>query len=70
LRECFSWLAANAEFDAGPGRYVKAVLLNPRAAALNENNQHNHKQHAGNNADNRGTVHVRIPLLIKNISRI
>jgi hypothetical protein len=28
-----------------------------RAAALNEHDEHNYKQHSGNNPDQRGTVH-------------
>jgi hypothetical protein len=37
------------------------VLLDPRAAALNKNDQHDHKQNAGDNPNNRDTVHFDFP---------
>jgi hypothetical protein len=41
---------------------VKPLLLDPSAAALNQNDQNDDKQHAANNLDNRGSVHViKIP---------
>ncbi len=36
---------------------VKPRLLDPCAAALNQQNQHDDKQNAGDNSDNRSTVH-------------
>jgi hypothetical protein len=39
----------------------KTVLLDPRAAALNQNNQHDHKQDACNNTNNQDTVHCNFP---------
>ena len=52
------------------GRYPDATslelnseLLNPRATALNQNDQHDHKQHAGYDPDHCATVHVKSPFL-------
>jgi hypothetical protein len=36
---------------------VNSQLLDPRAAALNENNHHGNKQYAGNNSNDHDTVH-------------
>jgi hypothetical protein len=33
---------------------LNSGLLDPRATALNQNDQHNHEQNAGYNPDNRG----------------
>jgi hypothetical protein len=42
----------------GAARFIrKSGLLNPCAAALNQNHQNDHKQHARNYPDNCGTVH-------------
>ena len=49
-----------------PSLFVKAVLFSPSAAALDEYDQHNHEQHARNNPDYRGTVHVEFPLIDPN----
>jgi len=49
-------LQGTAEISAQP------ALLDPCAAALNQNDQHDEKQHAGDNLDNRGTVHFRLLL--------
>jgi hypothetical protein len=45
-----------------PPADLLAVLLNPCAAALDQDHQHDDKQHARDNADNRGTVHFEISL--------
>jgi hypothetical protein len=39
----------------GPG--VNPLLFTPRAAALNEKNQHGNKQNSGNNSGDHDTVH-------------
>jgi hypothetical protein len=39
------------------GSSAKTMLLDLRAAALNQNDQNYDKEHTGNNLDNRGTVH-------------
>jgi hypothetical protein len=39
----------------------KAVLLNSRAAALNQNDQHDDKENTGNYPDDRGIVHLNSP---------
>jgi len=36
----------------------QSALTDPSPAALNQNNQHDKKEHTGNNPDNQGTVHV------------
>jgi len=36
-------------------------LLNPRAATLNENDEHQHKEHASNNPNNRSAIHRESP---------
>jgi len=40
---------------------VNPVLLYPGAAALNQDDQDHNKQNAGDNLDNRGTVHYVSP---------
>ena len=37
---------------------MQTQLLNPSAPALNQQNQHDNKQDAANNSNNRGTVHI------------
>jgi hypothetical protein len=49
---------------------VQAVLLNPCAAALDQDDKHNDKQHAGNNPNNCGTVHVNSPLFKKPVENV
>jgi hypothetical protein len=45
------------------GPPVKLALLDPCAAALDQDNQNNYKKHPGNNLDNRGVVHLNpLPL--------
>jgi hypothetical protein len=48
---------------------MKAVLLDARAAALDQDNQHNDKQHTGNNPNNRGTVHCNSPFVGKQVEK-
>ena len=48
---------------------MKAVLLDPSAAALDKDYQHNQKQHTGDNPDNQGTVHVKSPFLQKQVKK-
>jgi hypothetical protein len=43
---------------------MNSALLNPSATALDQYDQHNHKQHAGNNPDYRGSVHVKSPFFM------
>jgi len=38
-------------------------LLNPCATPLNQNDQHDDKEHAKNNPNNRNTVHVDSPFI-------
>jgi hypothetical protein len=40
------------------GRQAQAVLLDSRAAALNQNDQDDDKQHSGNNLDNGASFHI------------
>jgi len=40
-----------------PARWSATALVNLGAAALDENAEHDDKEHAGDNPDNRGTVH-------------
>jgi hypothetical protein len=40
---------------------MQPFLLHLRAAALNQNDQHDHKEHTGNNPDKRDTTHL-VPL--------
>lgn len=37
---------------------LQALLLHPRTTTLDQNDQHDDKEHAGYNPDNRGTVHI------------
>jgi len=49
--------------QAPPALHAEIRLLNPCATPLNQNDQHDDKEHAGNNPDNRGTVHVDSPFI-------
>jgi hypothetical protein len=40
-------------------REQKAALLNLRAAALDQNDQHDNSQHTGNNLNDGGTIHIQ-----------
>jgi len=66
VRDLSSWPAVTAELHGASSRCVKAVLLSPSAAALDEYDQHNHEQRGRNNPDYRGTVHVEFPLIDPN----
>jgi hypothetical protein len=44
--------------------YMTSALLHPCATALDQNDQHDHEQHAGNNPDYRGRVHVKSPFFL------
>jgi len=68
-RDLSNWLVDSGVFPGVTSRFVLAVLLNPSAAALDQDHQHNNKQHARNDPDNRGTVHFEIPLRA-NTSRV
>jgi hypothetical protein len=46
-----------------------ALLLDPCAAALNQNHQNNKSQNAGYNSDEYGAVHFESPFLKKNFNR-
>jgi hypothetical protein len=37
----------------------KAALLDLRAAALDQNDQHDNSQHTGNNLNDGGTIHIQ-----------
>ena len=41
---------------------LKPALLDPCAAALDQNDEYYHKQNTSNNPDNQGTVHFDLPL--------
>jgi hypothetical protein len=56
--------------STAPSQCVKAVLLAPCAAALDQDNQHNQKQRTGNNPNNQGTVHVKSPFLRKQVKKL
>jgi hypothetical protein len=45
---------------------VQALLLDLRAAALDQDNQHDDEKHAGNNPDNHGLVHIESPFSLDN----
>jgi hypothetical protein len=60
--------ADSDRFNGAPSQCVNPVLLDPCAAALDQDNQHNQKQHTGNNPDNQGTVHVKSPFLRKQVN--
>ena len=64
-----SWLTLYP-FRKGTGPPVKPVLLDPCAAALDQNDQYDHKQNAGNNPDNRGAVHNEFPLFQLKVSYV
>ena len=52
----------DGELSTGhPPFKMQPVLLNPCATPLYQNDQHDDKEHAGYNPDNRGTVHVTLP---------
>jgi len=57
LRHTLSWLRAMQANQDEPW------LLNARSAALDQNAQHDDKEHAGNYPDNRYAVHVHPPSL-------
>jgi hypothetical protein len=40
------------------GRQAQTALLDPSAAALNQNDQDDDKQHSGDNLDNRASFHI------------
>ncbi len=47
--------------QAPPGSSMNSELLNPGAAALNQDDQHKNKEHAGSNTDNCRGVHCDTP---------
>src|SRR5580698_1893643 len=62
-RRLQSW-STEPEKCSGPAhRCMTSALLDPCATALDQNDQHDHEQHAGSNPDNRGSVHVKFSLL-------
>jgi hypothetical protein len=54
---------AGAGFSASPEYKKPPELLDPGAAALDQKNKHGDKQYAGNNPDNRDTVHNKLLFL-------
>jgi hypothetical protein len=44
-----------------PGYFTQSALLDPCAAALDQNDQNDHKQNSGYNPDNHGAVHFDFP---------
>jgi hypothetical protein len=56
-------LAGHVGQMAPPEDPHRLRLVNARAAALNQNSEHNDKQHAGYDSDNRDTVHTDPPFL-------
>jgi hypothetical protein len=48
---------AKRAFTTPPAQ--KAALLDLRAAALDQNDQHDHSQHTGNNLNDEGTIHIQ-----------
>jgi len=50
-------------FSKGGSPPAKPVLLDPRAAALDQNDKHDNKQNASNNPNDRDTVHFNCPFL-------
>ena len=51
-------------YEHQPRPSIYSRLLDPRATTLNQNDQHDDKQHAGYNPDNRGLVHVDSPFVL------
>jgi hypothetical protein len=49
------------KFTAPPDHFTQLALLDPCAAALDQNDQNDHKQNAGNNPDNHSAVHFGFP---------
>jgi hypothetical protein len=43
--------------------HLKARLLNPRTAALDQNDQNDNKQDTGNNLNHRGASHLNSPFI-------
>src|ERR1017187_1124324 len=58
-----SWPAKFVQLHDATSSSVKPVLLDPCAAALNQDDQNDDEEHAGDNLDNRGTVHNNSPFL-------
>ena len=57
-----SCLCLRHKLVAAPtGPSIQSLSLNPSAAALNQNDQHDDKEDAGNNPDNRSCVHLDSP---------
>jgi hypothetical protein len=56
-----SILSHGAEFAGSTGSSMNNELLNLRAPALNQNDQHENKEHAGSNSDNCRSVHRVTP---------
>ena len=54
------------ELHHGPFRYADNMrrLVNASATALNKKDQHDYKQNAANNANDRYVVHVKPPFLL------
>jgi hypothetical protein len=46
------------KYRTPPAPLMQTGLLNPCATTLNQDDQHDNKKRAGNNPDNRGTVHI------------
>jgi hypothetical protein len=51
----------SAHNSTAPLGYLRSLLLDPCAAALDQNDQNDHKQNTGNNPDNHGAVHFDFP---------
>lgn len=43
---------------------IETFLLDPGATTLNQNDQHDHSQHASNNLDDQCIVHVESPFFL------
>jgi len=62
LRDSETDQRKQAQFSVAAGRSAQTGLAGPGAAALNQDPEHDGKQHAGNNLDNRDIVHKKFLL--------
>jgi hypothetical protein len=70
LAEARSWKAKLADWKVRRAPPKKSVLLHPCTTALNQNYEHDHEEHTGNNADNCYIVHSLVLLLLRASSKM
>jgi hypothetical protein len=57
------WTSRPCRLPCATRPSIQPQLLYPRATALNQNDQHDDKKHAGDNPDNRDTIHFNSPFI-------